>query len=210
MNPVVEDDIMHIGRVMRATVLHCASEIMLIEYWRNRLQALFETPSLTGHQRYAILELMHELTEIETRIGYSSTSRETEMLERLLDLRARAEFLSYLVAVQLLARNATGRWLAVESVVAAEHIWMNANEGVADWVGRVSIASWSQSIAERIDFELPQETNAECIASILSATPRLDFRTKFVRTIYHECLDHLATMGWFIGGRMRSVEGGAR
>ena len=114
------------------------------------------------------------------------------------------------MAVQLLARNATGRWLAVESVVAAEHIWMNANEGVADWVGRVSIASWSQSIAERIDFELPQETNAECIASILSATPRLDFRTKFVRTIYHECLDHLATMGWFIGGRMRSVEGGAR
>jgi hypothetical protein len=37
MNPVVERDIMHIGRVMRATVVQCAAEMMLVEYWRNRL-----------------------------------------------------------------------------------------------------------------------------------------------------------------------------
>ncbi|WP_229514135.1 hypothetical protein [Paraburkholderia terrae] len=122
------------------------------------------------------------------------------MLERLLDLRVRAEFLTYLVAVQVLAKDATGRWLAVGSVVAAEHIWMAANGGIADWLERVSISSWSQNIAERIDLDLPHGMDAECIASIFSATPRLDFRATFVRTIYHECLDHLTATRWFIGG----------
>jgi hypothetical protein len=210
MNPIIEHDITHIVRVMRASVFHCASEIMLIEYWRNRLQVLCETPSLTRHQRHLLLELLRELSEIEARMESFSPNKETEMIERLLGLRERAEFLTYLVAVQVLARNATGHWLPAGSVVAAERIWMDANGDIADWLERVSIASWSQRIAERVDSNLLHGMDTECVASILSVTPKLDFRATFVRTIYHDCLDHLTTMGWFIGGRTRPVEGGAQ
>src|SRR6516225_5295975 len=70
---------------------------------------------------------------------------------------------------------------------------MASNGDIADLLERVSISSWSRSIAEHIDLDLPHEIDAECIASIFSATPRLDFRATFVRTIYQECLDHLTT-----------------
>jgi hypothetical protein len=75
MNPVVERDIMHIGRVMRATVVQCAPEMMLVEYWRNRLNNRLETPHLTEHQRNTLLELMHELNGIERRTYWKSARR---------------------------------------------------------------------------------------------------------------------------------------
>jgi hypothetical protein len=67
MNPVVERDILHIGRVMRAAIVQCAPQIMLVEYWRNRLNTALETPRLTEHQRNTLLELVHELDENERR-----------------------------------------------------------------------------------------------------------------------------------------------
>jgi len=75
MNPVVERDIMHIGRVMRATVVQCAAEMMLVEYWRNRLNNRLETPRLTEHQRNTLLELLHELDGIERRTNWKSARR---------------------------------------------------------------------------------------------------------------------------------------
>ncbi|EUC20337.1 hypothetical protein [Paraburkholderia hospita] len=72
MNPVVERDIMHIGRVMRATVVQCAPEIMLVDYWRNRLNTRIETSRLTEYQLDTLLELMRELDEIERRINRKS------------------------------------------------------------------------------------------------------------------------------------------
>ena len=55
-----------------------------------------------------------------------------------LDLRARAELLTYLVASQLLAKSVSGRWLAIENVVETERIWLAANGGGVDWLERVS------------------------------------------------------------------------
>ena len=69
MNPVVERDIMHIGRVMRATVVQCASEITLVEYWRNRLNTRLETPRLTEYKLNTLQVLMYEFDEIERRIN---------------------------------------------------------------------------------------------------------------------------------------------
>ncbi|SIT43974.1 conserved hypothetical protein [Paraburkholderia piptadeniae] len=69
MNPIVERDIMHIGRVMRATVVQCAPEIMLVDYWRNRLNIRIETSRLTEYQVNTLQELMYELDEIERRIN---------------------------------------------------------------------------------------------------------------------------------------------
>ncbi|MEX3935816.1 hypothetical protein AB4Y32_29165 [Paraburkholderia phymatum] len=72
MNPIVERDIMHIGRVMRATVVQCAREIMLIDYWRNRLNTRIETARLTEYQLNTLQELMYELNEIERRTNRKS------------------------------------------------------------------------------------------------------------------------------------------
>ncbi|MPW18968.1 hypothetical protein GCT13_19210 [Paraburkholderia sp. CNPSo 3157] len=67
MNPVVERDLMHIGQVMRATVVQWAPEIMLVDYWPNPLKTGIQTPRLTEYQLNTLLELMHELDEIERR-----------------------------------------------------------------------------------------------------------------------------------------------
>ena len=75
MNPVVERDIMHIGRVMRATVVQCAPEIMLVDYWRNRLNTRIETSRLTEYQLDTLLELLHELDGIERRTNWKSARR---------------------------------------------------------------------------------------------------------------------------------------
>jgi hypothetical protein len=75
MSPVVERDIMHIGRVMRATVVQCAPEMMLVEYWRNRLNERLETPCLTEHQRNTLLEFVHELNEIERQTNRKNARR---------------------------------------------------------------------------------------------------------------------------------------
>jgi hypothetical protein len=64
MNTIIEHDILHVGRVMRASVFKGASDITIVEYWNNRLFALFQTPHLTELQRHWVLGLMQELHEI--------------------------------------------------------------------------------------------------------------------------------------------------
>jgi hypothetical protein len=69
MNTIIEHDILHVGRVMRASVFKSAPDIPVVEYWRNRLLALFEKPHLTELQRLWVQGLMQELHEIEGRNG---------------------------------------------------------------------------------------------------------------------------------------------
>jgi len=64
MNTIIENDILHVGRVMRASVFKGAPDITIVEYWNNRLVALFETPHLTELQRHWVLGLMQELHQI--------------------------------------------------------------------------------------------------------------------------------------------------
>jgi hypothetical protein len=110
-----------------------------------------------------------------------------------LDLRARAERLTYLVASQLLTKAATGDWLAVEQVVESAWSWLAADGGGMDWLQRISIWSWAQAIAERMNITFPVALSKASAAMLFSENPRLDFREPFVRAIYQQCLDHLVT-----------------
>jgi hypothetical protein len=77
MNPIIERDILHIGRVMRPTLFLCAPEIMLVEYWRARLNALLDIPCLTEAQRHTILGLLDELSTVARRINTARSKHQT-------------------------------------------------------------------------------------------------------------------------------------
>ncbi|RFU49748.1 hypothetical protein [Paraburkholderia sp. DHOC27] len=68
MNLIVERDIAHVGRVMRASTLSCAPELMLVDYWRGRLLSLLGTDDLTEFQLYSLHDLMAELAGIEKQL----------------------------------------------------------------------------------------------------------------------------------------------
>jgi hypothetical protein len=126
-----------------------------------------------------------------------------------LELRAKAELLTYLVASQLLAKSVTGDWLTIENVVVFERIWLAAHGGGADWLERVSISSWSRTLAQRVDVKFPVMLGAESVETMFSENPRLDFRAPFVRAVYHMCLNHLVETGWFKDWALRSGDGEA-
>jgi hypothetical protein len=119
-----------------------------------------------------------------------------------LDLRAYAELLSYLVMSQLHSRSTSGEWLTLPNLVATERIWLEANGGISTSITIISIASWSQSVAETLSAEDPIAMGTDTIA-MFSGDPRLDFGIRLVRTVYNRCQNHLMEMGWFMGGKMR-------
>ena len=123
-----------------------------------------------------------------------------------LDLRARAELLAFLVESQLLTRFVSGDWLTVGDVVELERIWLDSNGHDADWFERVSIPSWSKTLAERVELNLPVMLGVESSAV---SEPRPDYCAKVVRAVYEMCVDHLVEMGWFMNGRLRTRDGEA-
>jgi hypothetical protein len=64
-NTLVEQDIAHLSRVMRAFVFRRGGAIT--GYWQNRLDVLCESRHLNDYQRHWVQDLMHELQEIEQR-----------------------------------------------------------------------------------------------------------------------------------------------
>jgi hypothetical protein len=113
-----------------------------------------------------------------------------------LDLRAQAELLTYLVASQLLAKSATGEWLALEHQVDLSRLWLVTHDGRADWLQRISVSSWAQRVAERVNMSFPIEIDVQSALAMFSEQPRLEFGAPFVRTVYQVCLNHLANMCW--------------
>jgi hypothetical protein len=104
-----------------------------------------------------------------------------------------------------------GSWVAIGSLSRTssnlkESGWA-ANRGDADWFERVSISSWSQTLAERVEVNLPVAFGVGSAAA--SENPRLGFRATLVRMVYDMCLGHLVEMGWFMNGRLRSRDGHA-
>lgn len=92
-----------------------------------------------------------------------------------LDLRAQAELLTYLVASQLLAQSATGEWLAIEHQVDLSRLWLVTHGDRANWQQRVSVSSWAQRIAARIDMSFPIEIDVQSASAMFSERPRLEF-----------------------------------
>lgn len=68
MNPIVEREIVHVGKVMRASILRCAPQTMLIEYWRHRIGVLISSHGLAELQRHALLGMLNELDALEKQL----------------------------------------------------------------------------------------------------------------------------------------------
>jgi hypothetical protein len=70
----VEQDVLHVRRVMRTTVVQCLPEVMLVGYWRIRLEKLAATRGLTTSQLLAINGMLDELLELDAKIGQRQSS----------------------------------------------------------------------------------------------------------------------------------------
>ncbi|XUW90944.1 hypothetical protein OH764_28900 [Burkholderia sp. M6-3] len=68
-----------------------------------------------------------------------------------LDLRARAELLTYLVVSHLLARQMTGEWLSVEHLVESTTLWLKTNGGGADVMQRVMLSTRALDVARGLE-----------------------------------------------------------
>lgn len=67
MNPVIENDILHVSRVMRNSIVQCAPRLHLVDYWHVRLASLLDTPGMNELQRRTVMGLRRELADIDAR-----------------------------------------------------------------------------------------------------------------------------------------------
>jgi hypothetical protein len=65
MNPVIENDILHVSRVMRTSIVQCAPRLHLVDYWHVRLASLLDTPGMNELQRRTVMGLRRELVDID-------------------------------------------------------------------------------------------------------------------------------------------------
>jgi hypothetical protein len=114
-----------------------------------------------------------------------------------LDLRARAELLTYLVASHFVARQATGEWLESDHVVESTTMWLTANGGGADVIERVMLASRAREIAEQIELISPLMFGPGRVTSMFCENLRLDFRSPIAQEVYQHCLTQLLNTRWY-------------
>ncbi|MGF7001496.1 hypothetical protein [Paraburkholderia sp. GAS32] len=114
-----------------------------------------------------------------------------------LDLRARAELLTYPVASHFVARQLTGGWLSSDRVVESPKIWLAANGGGADILQRVMLASRAREIAEQIELISPLTFEPGQVTSMFCENLRLDFRSPTARDVYQHCLTQLLHTRWY-------------
>lgn len=114
-----------------------------------------------------------------------------------LDLRARAELLTYLVASHFVARQLTGEWLSSDHVVESTKIWLAANGGGADTLQRVMLASRAREIAEQMELISPLTFEPGQVTSMFCENLRLDFRSLAARDVYQHCLNQLLHSRWY-------------
>ena len=119
------------------------------------------------------------------------------------DLRDKAELLTFLVVCQLAAKFGHGEWLGVDEVVGFERVWLQSTNADVSLLERISIASWSEVLATRVEEDLDNGVKRELANGFVPQTGNLDFRIPVVRTTYLHCFNHLAEMGWFVRGRLR-------
>jgi hypothetical protein len=114
-----------------------------------------------------------------------------------LDLSARAELLTYLVASHLLTREMTGEWLSVEHVVESTKLWLSSNGGGADLMQRAHLASQALDIAKRIALTSATRFDSRTVTGMFCENLRLDFRSAAVRETYQTCLNRLVSQRWY-------------
>jgi hypothetical protein len=80
MNQLIDQEIAHISRVMRPSLLgDMGGPILSSEYWRKRLHALLDAPSLTKMQFRAIDSMLLQLDEYERQCPHSYATPSIEM-----------------------------------------------------------------------------------------------------------------------------------
>ncbi|CAG4913176.1 hypothetical protein [Paraburkholderia gardini] len=113
-----------------------------------------------------------------------------------LDLRARAELLTYLVASHLLVRQMTGDWLSVEHVVESMKLWLSSNGGGADLMQRVKLGSHALDMAKRVVQTKPIMLDPLTVKGLFCENLRLDFRSPAARELYQMSLNFLINKWW--------------
>jgi len=119
------------------------------------------------------------------------------------DLRDKAELLTFLVVCQLASKYEHGAWLCVDDVVGFERVWLQSASADVSWLERISIASWSEILAARVEEDLAKSIKRELANGFVPRAGSLDFSIPVVRMTYLRCFNHLAEMGWFVRGRFR-------
>ncbi|MFM0742167.1 hypothetical protein PQQ51_33505 [Paraburkholderia xenovorans] len=108
-----------------------------------------------------------------------------------LDLRARAELLTYLVVSHFVARQTTGEWLSPDHVVESTKIWFATNGRGTDVIGRVMLASRGRRIAEQLALITPVSFGPSQLSAMFCENLRLDFRSPIAQNVYQHCLTEL-------------------
>jgi hypothetical protein len=119
------------------------------------------------------------------------------------DLRDKAELLTFLVVCQLAAKCRDDTWLGIDDVVGYERAWLQTANADVSLLERISIASWCEILAIRVEKHLDDDIKRELANGFRPRTGSLDFRFPVVRMTYLRCFNHLAEMGWFVGGRFK-------
>ncbi|MDR3570596.1 MAG: hypothetical protein P4L81_00125 [Candidatus Pacebacteria bacterium] len=114
-----------------------------------------------------------------------------------LDLRARTELLTYLVASHFIARQTTGEWLSSDHVVESTKLWLATNGGGTDILQRVMLASRAREIAEQFELISPPAFDPGQVTSMFCENLRLDFRSPIAQDIYQRCLTQLLSTRWY-------------
>lgn len=114
-----------------------------------------------------------------------------------LDLRARAELLTYLVSSHLLAKQLTGDWLSPDHVVESTTLWLRTNGAGADVMQRVMLSSRALEVARHLETVPLPAFSPPMITTLFCENLRLDFRSEAARAIYQHCLTWLVGTRWF-------------
>ncbi|MFM0292226.1 hypothetical protein P0D68_03630 [Paraburkholderia sp. RL17-380-BIE-A] len=112
-----------------------------------------------------------------------------------LDLQARAELMTYLVASNLLALELTGEWLPTTNLVESTKLWMSSNAAGAHVLERVRLAGKAHRLAQDLVAQMGA-MEAGHVTGMFCDNLRLDFRSALVRKTYQECLNSLAGERW--------------
>jgi hypothetical protein len=107
-----------------------------------------------------------------------------------LDDEARAELLTYLVAVQLVARVLTGDWLNSWHLCESALLWLHSNGANCSGRERAELSMLSGIVAVEI-LKMPTGSNETWLGTLSMGSWRLDYRQPATRMLHDMCVDHL-------------------
>nr|WKF55660.1 hypothetical protein HUO10_000104 [Paraburkholderia busanensis] len=112
------------------------------------------------------------------------------MTDPLLDDAGRAELLTYLVVVQLIAHARTGEWLRTDHLVESTRIWLADRKPDNGWAERINLARISGDVAKAM-VRVPGLQSDRRLAKLFRDGWRLDYQSPIVQGMLDVCSAHL-------------------